>query len=65
VGIEVVAQVGSHVKAGDAILRVHHRGGRGLDDGLALLADAVVIGDEPLTPRPIVVERVSTGGRGK
>jgi len=63
VGIEVIAHVGSQVKAGDAILRVHHRGGRGLSDALPLLTDAVAIADEPLTPRSIVVERVSTPRR--
>src|SRR5262245_56066841 len=64
VGIEVVAPVGSQVRAGDAILRVHHRGGRGLTDALPLLDDAVSIGDGPLTPHPIVVERVSPAKRG-
>jgi len=59
VGIEVVAHVGSAVRTGDAILRVHHRGGRGLPDALPLLAAAITIADEPLTPHPIVVERVS------
>jgi pyrimidine-nucleoside phosphorylase len=64
VGIEVVAHVGSAVRAGDAILRVHHRGGRGLPDALSLLAAAMTIADEPPTPHPIVVERVSTAKRG-
>jgi pyrimidine-nucleoside phosphorylase len=63
VGIEVIAPIGTHVQAGDAILRVHHRGGRGLSDALPLLAEAVAVADQALTPRSIVVERVSTPRR--
>ena len=37
---------------------VHHRGGRGLDDALPLLNAAVVIGDEPPKPRPLVLDRL-------
>jgi pyrimidine-nucleoside phosphorylase len=58
VGIEVVAQVGAAVRRGDSILRVHHRGGRGLEDALALLDGAVHI-TETLPPiGSVVVERV-------
>ena len=64
VGIEVVATVGSQVRAGDAILRVHHRSGRGLSDALPLVADAVHVGDEPPAAHPIVVERVTSAQRG-
>ncbi len=64
VGIEVVAHVGSAVRAGDAILRVHHRDGRGLSDALPLLVAAISIADEPPTSHPLVVERVSTAQRG-
>ena len=64
VGIEVVATVGSQVRAGDAILRVHHRSGRGLPDALPLLADAVQVGDQPPAALAIVVERVTSAQRG-
>ena len=64
VGIEVVATVGSQVRAGDAILRVHHRSGRGLPDALPLLADAVQVGDQPPAALAIVVERVTFTQRG-
>ena len=64
VGVEVVAAVGSAVRAGDAILRVHHRGGRGLPEALPLLAAAISIADETPTSHPIVVERVSAAKRG-
>ena len=41
VGIEVIVEVGGEVRRGDTILRVHHRGGRGLAEALPLLAEAV------------------------
>jgi pyrimidine-nucleoside phosphorylase len=64
VGIEVMAQVGAEVRAGDTVLRVHHRGGRGLDEALPLLTGAVHIADEPSARRPIVIERVASSSLG-
>jgi pyrimidine-nucleoside phosphorylase len=64
VGIEVMAQVGAEVRAGDTVLRVHHRGGRGLDEALPLLTGAVHIADEPPARRPIVIERVASSSLG-
>jgi pyrimidine-nucleoside phosphorylase len=59
VGIEVLAPPGTEVRAGDAVLMVHHRHGRGLDEARALLAAAVAIGDEPPAARPLVLERIA------
>ncbi len=58
VGIEVLAHLGAPVRAGEAVLRVYHRGGRGLADAAPLLAEAVEIADAPPVSRPIVVDRV-------
>jgi pyrimidine-nucleoside phosphorylase len=58
VGIEVMARVGVPVRAGETVLRVHHRGSRGLGDAAPLLAGAVQIDDAPPLPRPVVVDRV-------
>ncbi len=58
VGIEIMAHVGEPVRRGDAVLRVHHRSGRGLADALPLLDRAVQITDTPPMARPVVVERV-------
>lgn len=63
VGIEVVAQVGAAVRRGDPILRVHHRGGRGLEDALALLDGAVQIAETLPQVGSVVVERVGAGDR--
>ena len=54
-----MAHVGAEVREGEAILRVHHRGGRGLGEALPLLADAVANADEAPMRRTTVIERVS------
>ena len=58
VGIEVIAPPGSQVRAGDPVLMVHHRGGRGLDHALPLLADAVLVRDAAAAAPSIVVEQI-------
>jgi pyrimidine-nucleoside phosphorylase len=62
VGIEVIAHVGAVVREGESVLRVHHRGGRGLEDALRLLTEAVEIGDAMPSPRPVVIDRVHSPG---
>ena len=58
VGITVLAPLGTAVKAGEAVLLVHHRGGRGLEDALPLLAEAVRIDDSAPESRPLVLETI-------
>ena len=58
VGITVVAPPGTEVRAGDRVMEVRHRGGRGLETARALLRQAVQISDAPPVVRPIVVDRV-------
>ncbi len=58
VGITVAAACGAGVKTGDAILLVRHRGGRGLEDALPLLEEAIAIADQPPAVRPLVLETV-------
>jgi pyrimidine-nucleoside phosphorylase len=64
VGIEVMARVGAPVRAGETVLRVHHRGGRGLGDAAPMLAEAVRIDDAPPLMGPVVVDRVPHSFRG-
>ena len=59
VGIEILAPVGAAVTAGQPVLRIHHRDGRGLDDALALLAGAVAIADGAPAPPALVLERIA------
>jgi pyrimidine-nucleoside phosphorylase len=57
VGIEVLAPVGTPVQTGEPVLRVHHRDGRGLDDALPLLHQAIEIDAAPAR-QPLVIERI-------
>jgi pyrimidine-nucleoside phosphorylase len=61
VGIEVTAPVGTRVSAGDTVLTIHHRRGRGLDEAVRLLTAAVQVGDAPPALRPLVVDRIGQG----
>jgi pyrimidine-nucleoside phosphorylase len=58
VGIEVLAPVGARVKAGEPVLRVHHRGSRGLSEAVPRLRHAVEVADAPPPPLTIVLERI-------
>jgi thymidine phosphorylase len=58
VGIELLAPPGTEVREGEAVLIVHHRGGRGLDEALPRLTAAIDVADAPPGPRPLVLERV-------
>ena len=57
VGIEVIAPVGTPIVKGDPVLRVHHRAGRGLDEALGLLREAIEIGAAPAR-QPLVIDRI-------
>jgi pyrimidine-nucleoside phosphorylase/thymidine phosphorylase len=58
VGVLVHAELGAPVRAGDVVLELHHRDGRGLDAALALCADAVGIADVPPARRGPVLGEV-------
>jgi thymidine phosphorylase len=47
VGIVVRAKPGDRVVAGDTLLELHHRGGRGVDTALSLCREAALVGDAP------------------
>jgi pyrimidine-nucleoside phosphorylase len=59
VGIEVIAPPGTHVREGDPVLIVHHRGGRGLEHASPLLACAVQVADVAPRIRPLIVESIT------
>jgi pyrimidine-nucleoside phosphorylase/thymidine phosphorylase len=58
VGIELLARPGDEVGAGDPVLRVSHRAGRGLEEALGLLKQAIEVGDAFSAAPPIVVDSV-------
>jgi pyrimidine-nucleoside phosphorylase len=59
VGIDVLAPPGTAVAAGAAVLRVHHRNGRGLEEALSLLSRAIDVADDAPAEAPVVVARIS------
>jgi pyrimidine-nucleoside phosphorylase len=60
VGITVAAHVGSEVRAGDPVLVIRHRGGRGLEPARALLEASVRIADAAPARQPLVVEEIGS-----
>jgi pyrimidine-nucleoside phosphorylase len=61
VGIEIVARAGTDVRAGDAVLLVRHRAGRGLAHARRLLHRAVRISETAPPEQPLVLERITHG----
>ena len=58
VGVELLVKPGEAVTAGQPLLRVYHRGGRGLERALKLLRAGVSIGSErPVVP-PLILGRI-------
>jgi len=58
VGLTIAAPVGTAVAAGDEIVVIHHRSGRGLAEARRLLESAITIGDALPTRRPLILERI-------
>jgi len=59
VGIRVLASLGALVRAGEPVLELLHRDGKGLQDALGLAVQAIELGGAPPAPRPLVVESVA------
>jgi thymidine phosphorylase len=58
VGITVLVPRGAMVARDEAIFLVRHRGGRGLEDAVALLDESVTIGSGPCGEEPLVLDEV-------
>ena len=58
VGIIVLVKPGDAVEAGQPLLELHHRGGRGLEAALALCAEGVTVADLAPPPRPTILDEV-------
>jgi pyrimidine-nucleoside phosphorylase len=58
VGITIVAPPGTVVSAGEPVLILRHRGGRGLDEATESLEEAIGIGDGQFEAKPLVVEEI-------
>ena len=55
VGVITLARPGDRITAGQPLLELHHRGGRGVEAALALCQEAFVIGDAPPPRRDIIL----------
>ena len=55
VGIAVIAVLGDHVSAGDAVLELHYRDRRRLEAALPLAARSIVVGEGRPSTRPLVI----------
>jgi pyrimidine-nucleoside phosphorylase len=58
VGFEIVAPVGTRVKAGDPLIEIHHRNGHGLAEARRLLEAAIQIGEAAAAAAPLVIDRI-------
>ena len=58
VGIEIQAPVGTHVRAGAAVLTLRHRARRGLTEALEALDGAVVVTETAPADAPLIVESI-------
>jgi pyrimidine-nucleoside phosphorylase len=58
VGLKVLTPFGAPVAEGAALLELHHRAGRGVEEALVLCRAAVTIGDEPPPPRRTLIGEV-------
>ncbi|GGL85398.1 thymidine phosphorylase [Deinococcus aerolatus] len=58
VGVELVRKPGEAVAAGETVVRVYHRDGRGLDTAQRLLAGGLGIADAAPAPEPLILDRV-------
>ncbi|MEM6430773.1 MAG: thymidine phosphorylase [Deinococcota bacterium] len=58
VGAMVHTKVGDACSQGDALVTLHHRAGKGLEDAKKRLEDAITISPEPVSTSPLILESV-------
>ncbi|AKH17315.1 MULTISPECIES: thymidine phosphorylase [Deinococcus] len=58
VGVELLRKPGEAVRAGEPVLRIYHRGGRGLDAATRLLTEGLTLGAQAPAPEPLILDRV-------
>ncbi|GGK31958.1 thymidine phosphorylase [Deinococcus malanensis] len=59
VGVELLRKPGEAVQAGEAILRLYHRDGRGLEIAQRLLHEGLNISEAAPQPEPLILDRVN------
>ncbi|GAA0506225.1 thymidine phosphorylase [Deinococcus depolymerans] len=58
VGVELLRKPGEAVQAGEAVLRIYHRDGRGLEVATRLLTEGLTLGAQAPAPEPLILDRV-------
>ncbi|GGB74970.1 thymidine phosphorylase [Deinococcus soli (ex Cha et al. 2016)] len=58
VGVELLRKPGEAVQAGEPVLRIYHRGGRGLEAATRLLTEGLTLGAQAPAPEPLILDRV-------
>ncbi|GBF06828.1 pyrimidine-nucleoside phosphorylase [Deinococcus aerius] len=59
VGVELLRKPGEAVSAGEAVLRLSHRNGRGLETARALLEEGLTVTATAPAPQPLILDRVN------
>ncbi|MFC4640446.1 thymidine phosphorylase [Deinococcus hohokamensis] len=59
VGVEVLKKPGEAVQAGEAVLRLYHRGGRGLEVAQTLLQEGLRVAAAAPAPDALILDRVN------
>ena len=59
VGVELLKKPGEAVQAGEAVLRLYHRDGRGLETARTLLEAGLKVSETAPTPQPLILDRVN------
>lgn len=59
VGLEMLVKIGDRIEPKQPLVRIIHRGGKGLDECLARLRKAFVIQSEPVAAPPLIYERLT------
>ncbi len=59
VGVEVLKKPGDAVQAGETVIRVYHRDGRGLDVARGLLEAGLSVGAQAPQAQPLILDRVN------
>ncbi|WP_022800709.1 thymidine phosphorylase [Deinococcus ficus] len=59
VGVEVLKKPGDAVQAGETVIRIYHRDGRGLDVARGLLEAGLSVGAQAPQAQPLILDRVN------
>ncbi|WP_291426816.1 thymidine phosphorylase [Deinococcus sp.] len=59
VGVELLKKPGDAVQSGEAVMRLYHRGGRGLERALELLRGGLGFGPAQPAAQPLILDRVN------